>query len=64
MRSGWSLPPKNGHTWRLFLGRFQKFDASGQEVSPPAAWAWNRHGAYDTHLPECFTYIHFSDQPA
>jgi hypothetical protein len=62
LANGRSLPPKEGDTWRLFLGRFQKLTPSGQEVSPHPAWAWNRHGVYDTHLPECFTYIHFSDK--
>ncbi|MDO1449282.1 carbohydrate-binding family 9-like protein [Rhodocytophaga aerolata] len=62
LANGRSLPPKDGDTWRLFLGRFQKLTPSGQEVNPHPAWAWNRHGVYDTHLPECFTYIHFSDK--
>jgi hypothetical protein len=63
LANGRSLPPKAGDTWRLFLGRFQKLSPGGQEVNPHPAWAWNRHGVYDTHLPECFTYIHFSDTP-
>jgi hypothetical protein len=62
LANGRSLPPKAGDIWRLFLGRFQKLTSSGQEVNPHPAWAWNRHGVYDTHLPECFTYIHFSDE--
>jgi hypothetical protein len=62
LANGRSLPPKPGDIWRLFLGRFQKLTPSGQEVTPHPAWAWNRHGVYDTHLPECFTYIHFSEK--
>jgi hypothetical protein len=27
-----------------------------------AAWCWNKHGVLDTHLPECFTRMHFSSQ--
>jgi hypothetical protein len=57
-----SLPPKDGDTWRIFFGRFQKLHASGIEIQPHPAWAWNKHGVYDTHLPECFTYIHFAEK--
>lgn len=57
-----SLPPKEGDVWRIFLGRFQKLIASGTEIQPHPAWAWNKHGVYDTHIPECFTHIHFTEQ--
>jgi hypothetical protein len=57
-----SLPPKSGDVWRLFFGRFEALHANGKEIQPHPAWCWNRHGVYDTHRPECFTYIHFSDQ--
>lgn len=56
-----SLPPKEGDIWRLFFGRFQKLTASGTEIQPHPAWAWNRHGVYDTHIPECFTHVHFTE---
>jgi hypothetical protein len=23
-------------------------------------WAFNKHGVYDSHIPECFTFVHFS----
>jgi hypothetical protein len=55
-----SLPPDDSDTWRIFFGRFQKFNNAGKEVNPHPAWAWNKHGVYDTHIPECFTRIHFS----
>jgi hypothetical protein len=61
LANGRSLPPQAGDTWRLFLGRFELLKSGGGEVLPHPAWSWNRHGAYDTHLPECFTYFHFSD---
>jgi hypothetical protein len=62
LASGRALPPQAGDVWRLFFGRFQKLLSSGQEVQPHPAWCWNRHGTYDTHLPECFTAIHMSDE--
>jgi hypothetical protein len=57
-----SLPPRDGDTWRMFFGRFEALRAGGQEISPHPAWAWNSHGVYDTHRPECFTYVHFSER--
>jgi hypothetical protein len=57
-----SLPPREGDIWRIFFGRFQKLLASGTEIQPHPAWAWNKHGVYDTHLPECFTFIHFTQK--
>ncbi len=58
------LPPKDGDTWRIFFGRFQKLTPSGHEVFPHPAWVMSKHGVYDTHIPECFPYVHFSDKTA
>ena len=60
LAGGRSLPPKDGDVWRLFFGRFQRMMAGGAEIQPHPAWSWNKHGVYDTHKPECFTYVHFS----
>ncbi len=57
-----SLPPKEGDIWRIFFGRFQKLSASGLEIQPHPAWVWNKHGVYDTHIPECFPFIHFTEE--
>jgi hypothetical protein len=62
LANGRSLPPKNGDVWRIFFGRFEKMSVGGSEVQPHPAWCWNKHGVMDTHLPECFTYVHFSDE--
>lgn len=62
LANGRSLPPKDGDTWRIFLGRFQKLTPSGIEIQPHPAWALNKHSVYDTHIPECFSYIHFSEE--
>ena len=61
LANGRTLPPKNGDIWRMFFGRFEKLTPGGVEVQPHPAWCWNRHGLYDTHLPERWTYVHFSD---
>jgi hypothetical protein len=56
---GRALPPKNGDVWRIDLSRFNQYKAP-----PPArdsgGWFWSRHGVWDSHIPECFPYIHFS----
>jgi|SRR6476469_9967164 len=54
------LPPAEGDTWRIFFGRFQKMISGGQEIQPHPAWSFNKHGVSDTHVPECFTYVHFT----
>lgn len=61
LANGRSLPPKEGDTWRIFFGRFQKMTPSGVEVEPHPASAFNKHGLYDTHIPECWTFVHFAE---
>ncbi|MCG8309813.1 MAG: carbohydrate-binding family 9-like protein [Cytophagales bacterium] len=56
---GRSLPPKDRDVWRMDFSRFNQY-----KEAPPAkdsgGWAWSPHGVWDSHVPECFTYIHFS----
>jgi hypothetical protein len=61
LANGRSLPPKDGDEWRLFFGRFQKLMPSGIELNPHPAWVWSPHGIYDTHRPNCFPYVTFSE---
>lgn len=60
LANGRSLPPQAGDAWRIFFGRFQKMMHSGLEVEPHPAWVWSPHGVYDTHMPERFPIIEFS----
>lgn len=57
---GRALPPKNGDIWRMDFSRFNTY-----KNSPPSkdsgGWAWSAHGVWDSHIPECFTYVQFSD---
>lgn len=32
---------------------------AGKTVAESAGWALNEHGAYDSHIPENFAYLHF-----
>jgi hypothetical protein len=56
-----SLPPKDGDVWRMDFSRFNTY-----KEPPPAndsgGWAWSSHGVWDSHVPECFTYIEFQSQ--
>ena len=56
---GRSLPPKHGDVWRMDFSRFNTY-----KDPPPSkdsgGWAWSSHGVWDSHVPECFTYVEFS----
>ncbi|MBE9518091.1 MAG: carbohydrate-binding family 9-like protein [Bacteroidetes bacterium] len=54
-----SLPPEDHDVWRMDFSRFNQY----KEAPPsrdPGGWVWSPHGTWDSHVPECFTYIHFS----
>lgn len=56
-----NLPPKDGDAWRMDFSRFNQKKAP-PPVKDSGGWAWSPHGVWDSHVPECFTYIYFSDQ--
>jgi hypothetical protein len=60
LADGRSLPPQDGDTWRMDFSRFEAFDLKGNPIQPSAGWAFNKHGVYDSHIPECFTFVHFA----
>lgn len=60
LADGRSLPPHDGDVWRIDCSRFAQTGRDGQRLHPSAGWTWNRHGHYDSHIPETFTYVHFS----
>ena len=62
LAAGRSLPPRDGDTWRIYFGRFEKLTPGGVEVNPHPAWVMSRHAVYDTHIPECFPYVQMSNQ--
>ena len=59
---GRALPPREGDVWRMDFSRFNQY-----KEAPPrqdkGGWAWSPHGVWDSHVPECFPYIHFSETP-
>ena len=54
-----SLPPKQGDIWRIDFSRFNQYKAAPPD-NDSGGWFWSRHGVWDSHIPECFPYIHFS----
>jgi hypothetical protein len=60
LAGGRSLPPVEGDTWRIFLGRYEKLMLSGHETH--VGWSWDKIGSGDNHYPEKFTPITFTEQ--
>ncbi len=54
------VPPHDGDVWRMDFSRFELLEYCGVKAEPHPGWALNRHGVYDSHIPECFSFIHFS----
>jgi len=54
---GRALPPSEGDTWRM---DFSRFNVKKGTANDSGGWAWSSHGVWDSHVPECFTYIEFS----
>jgi Carbohydrate-binding family 9 len=57
---GRPLPPRDGDTWRIDCSRFEKIGRNREVLDPCVGWTWNRHGHYDSHIPEVFPYVTFS----
>jgi hypothetical protein len=54
------VPPRDGDVWRMDFSRFELLEFCGGKAEPHPGWALNRHGVYDSHIPECFSFIHFA----
>lgn len=63
LAQGRPLPPRAGDVWRMDFSRFEALVVGGNRIQPDPGWALNRHGVYDSHIPECFSLIEFSDEP-
>ncbi len=64
LADGRALPPRDGDVWRIDCSRFQQVGGQGERLQRAAGWTWNRHGHYDSHIPETFTHVHFSRRVA
>jgi hypothetical protein len=56
------VPPRPGDVWRMDFSRFELLEFCGGKADPHPGWALNRHGVYDSHIPECFSFVHFSGE--
>jgi hypothetical protein len=56
------LPPREGDVLRMSFSRFEALRYLGRTVDPSPGWALNPHGVYDSHIPECFSYVHFTER--
>lgn len=62
LANGRALPPREDDEWRIFFGRFEKLITAGARPQPQPAWCWSPHGTLDTHMPEKFTRVRFSEK--
>ncbi len=60
LAQGRAVPPKDGDIWRMDFCRFEALHVNGRLIDPSIGWSFNKHGIYDSHIPECFTHVHFS----
>jgi hypothetical protein len=54
-----TFPPKEGDFIRAAFFRFEALRYHNKTVPESIGWALNEHGAYDSHIPEVFSYLHF-----
>jgi hypothetical protein len=55
------LPPAEGDILRMDFSRFNQYrEAAPNEDS--GAWFWSPHGCRDSHIPECFTSVRFTEE--
>ena len=57
-----NFPPSEGDTLRAAFMRFEALSYHGRGVSENPGFALNAHGTYDSHIPEKFSYLHFTER--
>lgn len=61
---GRTLPPGEGETLRCDFSRFQAVRVHGKLLPENPGWSLNPHGVYDSHIPESFSVVHFTQKTA
>jgi hypothetical protein len=61
---GRPMPPGEGGALRCDFSRFEALRVHGKPVPENPGWSLNPHGVYDSHIPESFSVVHFTEQPA
>jgi hypothetical protein len=62
--AGRRLPPSEGETLRCDFSRFEALRVHGRPLAENPGSSLNPHGVYDSHIPESFSVVHFTAQPA
>ncbi len=52
---------KPGDILRMDFSRFEALSYNGNTPQIHPGWSFNRHGVYDSHIPEVFTYVHLTE---
>ena len=53
-----AVPPMPNDVWRMDFSRFNQYKEA-EPAEDSGGWAWSPHGIWDSHVPECFTFVHF-----
>jgi len=62
--SGRTLPPREGDTLRCDFSRFEALRVHGKPLPENPGWSLNPHGVYDSHIPESFSVVRFTERTA
>ena len=58
---GRALPPAEGDAWRMDFSRFNQY-REAVPAGDSSGWFWSPHGERDSHIPECFPIIRFTEE--
>ena len=61
---GRTLPPREGETLRCDFSRFEALRVHGKPLPENPGSSLNPHGVYDSHIPESFSVVHFTERLA
>lgn len=61
---GRALPPREGEILRCDFSRFEALRVHGRPLPENPGSSLNPHGVYDSHVPESFSVVHFTDREA
>lgn len=55
-----AIPPRQGNVWRMDFSRFNQYRAPSP-ARDSGGWALSHHGIWDSHIPEVFAKVKFSE---
>lgn len=60
-RREWPITAAAPGGCRMDFSRFNQYKEAAP-TNDSGGWAWTAHGVWDSHVPECFAYIQFSEE--